>query len=445
MSFQGSPVVRIFDRSTPVPQPNNLGSTFIEPPSFPRIDMWSNTIASRGNHQPVWNYMLPDGTDTRAGDTGVYANPFGDLMTGSSGLGAVSGFEFFAVPGTTGIKFDVLPGAPAVTNGRTIVVKGNYTDAKGASRTGVYYRDLVNDSVEGTGPMVLIANSADTLIPGADVVFGSAAPPSAAGRMAVSAGFDNELAPTPGGIYLAPLSGPRPRLTPLVQIGGQVPGEPRGVVFNRLGEGLSFDGRSVAFWGAWGTGTKMLLLECPEDGNQDLTDYCELLHPNGFMAKVPVRQGIFFVGTWTGQTMVVAKAPNDFTDFLFWNFSGRVPGTGEGDDAGELATWRSAAFVASSGVSDGVIGQTSTSPSRQGGSPCSETAMWTWSTGSISGKGRAPDRWPPWWRPAWTGPRSTRPPSTTTTRTPKRPRCRCRSRRWASNATACGADCSRSP
>ena len=47
-------------------QPTPL-TTFIEPPSFPRIDMRSDTIASRGNHQPVWRYVLPDGSETRAG------------------------------------------------------------------------------------------------------------------------------------------------------------------------------------------------------------------------------------------------------------------------------------------------------------------------------------------------------------------------------------------
>ncbi|HEM47566.1 MAG TPA: hypothetical protein ENO23_11045, partial [Alphaproteobacteria bacterium] len=50
------PILRILDRSTVVPEPNNLGSTFVETPSFPRIDMDSPTIATRGNHQPVWAY-----------------------------------------------------------------------------------------------------------------------------------------------------------------------------------------------------------------------------------------------------------------------------------------------------------------------------------------------------------------------------------------------------
>ena len=58
MGGAGGPgdIVRILDRSVEVPQPNNLGQpTFIETPSFPRIDMWSDTIATRGNHQPVWS------------------------------------------------------------------------------------------------------------------------------------------------------------------------------------------------------------------------------------------------------------------------------------------------------------------------------------------------------------------------------------------------------
>jgi hypothetical protein len=123
----GTPVVKIFDRQTLVPQPNNLGTVFIEPPSFPRIDIGSNTMATRGNHQPVWRYFLEDGTETRAGTTGVYTNPFGPLITGASKLGIVPEFAFFEVPEAPGIPFDVFPGAPAVTDGATIVFKGNYT------------------------------------------------------------------------------------------------------------------------------------------------------------------------------------------------------------------------------------------------------------------------------------------------------------------------------
>ena len=56
------------------------------------------------------------------------------LITGASKLGAVTGFEYFAVPGISPptsppTMFDVFPGAPAVANQSTIVFKGNYTVA----------------------------------------------------------------------------------------------------------------------------------------------------------------------------------------------------------------------------------------------------------------------------------------------------------------------------
>ena len=351
-------VISVFDRTTVVPQPNNLGTTFVEPPSFPRIDMSSDTIASRGGHPPVWEYMLPDGSETRAGTTGIYTNPFGALITGASNVGAAPGFEFFAVPYTSSIKFDVFPGAPAVTDGGTIVFKGNHTD--GGAQTGVYYRDLTDAAIPGPGattlapaggtsPVILIADT-KTLIPGTSTLFGSTAPPSAAGRRAVFAGFDIEAAPTLGGIYQAPLSGAKPPLTALVKIGDKVPGETN-EVFDKLGEGLSFDGRFVAFWGAWGSETRALLLVCPTEGNRDRVAYCNAQHPDGFATTVPANQGIFVHDTWLRVTYAVAKTADDFDDFVYWNFSGRVPGTGGSeDDDGEPARWRSASFVAVSGL-----------------------------------------------------------------------------------------------
>ena len=198
---------------------------------------------------------------------------------------------------------------------------------------------------------MLIANNKDTPIPGSDMVFGSTAPPSAAGREAVFAGFDDEDDPSLGGIYLAPLA-PTPPLTPLVRIGDRVPGERKGDVFNRLGEGVSFDGRFVAFWGAWGTETRDLVLQCPEDGNAEVIAFCNETYPNGFEATVPVHQGIFVHDRATRQTHAVAKAPDDYSDFLYWNFSGRVP---DSEEEGEPARWRSAAFVAVSGLVDGTL------------------------------------------------------------------------------------------
>ncbi|HEY0720416.1 MAG TPA: hypothetical protein VGE50_04085 [Gammaproteobacteria bacterium] len=357
------PVVQILDRATQVPQPNNLATVFHEPPSFPRIDSDSATLATRGNHPPVWRYFLGDGSETRAGTTGIYTNPFGPLVNGVCKLGGVADFSFFQVPEAPGTFFDVFPGAPAVTDGATLVFKGNYTVGQ-VGKTGVYYRDLVDEPLPipgdelapaaGTHPVILIANNTDSLIPGTSTRFGSTAPPSAAGRLAVFSGFDNEEHPTLGGIYLAPLNGTtKPPLTTLVSIGGQVPGEKRGVGFTRLGEGLSFDGRFVAFWGAWGTASKTLRLQCPSEGNAERIAFCQMYF-NNFEVQVPLHQGIFVHDIRKKQTLVVAKTPSDFDDFLFWNFSGHVPGSSEGDD-GEPARWRASAFAAVSGRVDGQL------------------------------------------------------------------------------------------
>lgn len=360
------PVIKILDRETLVPPPNNLDTVFHEPPSFPRIDIDSNTIATRGNHQPVWQYLLEDDSETRAGTSGIYSNPYGPLITGASKLGAVQEFSFFEVPEQPGLFFDVFPGAPAVTDGSIIVFKGNYT-VDGVGKTGVYYRELTNVPLSGPGgtslepgggilPVVLLANSTDTLIPGTDTVFGSTAPPSAANGMAVFAGFDNEDNPSLGGIYLAPLNGAQPELTPLVSIGGQVPGENRRARFNKLGEGLAFDGRFVAFWGAWGTATKTVNLQCSHEGNAARVAFCHAQHPDpgGYPVQVPVHQGIFVHDIRTGRTHTVTKTTDYFDDFLYWNFSGHVPGSDEEGD-GEPARWRSSAFVAVSGMVDGSL------------------------------------------------------------------------------------------
>ncbi|HSE13099.1 MAG TPA: hypothetical protein VLB69_10740 [Rudaea sp.] len=358
------PVIRILERGSPVSQPNNLGTVFHEPPSFPRIDIASPTIVTRGNHQPVWDTAVNGGIEEQLGTNGVYANPFGPLVTGASKLGAVSDFFFFQVPESPGTYFDVFPGAPAVTDGSVIVFKGNYTIGL-VGKTGVYYRNLMDAPIPyadgalltpaaGTLPVVLIANNTDTLVPGTQTVFGSTAPPSAANHMAVFAGFDNEDAPTLGGIYLAPLNGSQPPLATLVGIGQQVPGENPDARFNRLGEGVSFDGRFVAFWGAWGTAMRTLVLQCPLEGNAQRVAYCQEQFPDGASVQVPVQQGIFVVDIETQEIRPLAKTPADYDDFLYWNFSGHVPGSTEEED-GEPARWRSAAFVAVSGAVHGKL------------------------------------------------------------------------------------------
>ena len=92
------------------------------------------------------------------GTTGVYvnldaANPSSPLVTGASLLGAVPDFsDIFAVPGVDpATRFDVFPGAPAITDAGVIAFKGNYSVDDPASddpevtigKTGVFYRPVV--------------------------------------------------------------------------------------------------------------------------------------------------------------------------------------------------------------------------------------------------------------------------------------------------------------
>lgn len=402
MNARNAAITTIAGGDTAVPYPNNIlyppddePTSFIEFPSIPRIGIHSSAVATRGNHQPAWQYELPDGSETRAGTTGIYVNldstnQDSDLLTGASKLGAVNPFQFFAVPGVASlIPFDVFPGSPAITDDRIIAFKGNYTD--GDARTGVFHRALNDAEMGGTANYVTLIANADTAIPNpgncaSGTTFGSTAPPSAAIEQrgvnrAVFVGLDNEESPTCGGIYMAPLA-PAPSLTTLVGLDSDVPGEPAGTTFTRLGEGLSYDGRFVGFWAAWGEQTKTLRLYCPTEGNRDRRDFCN--HAGDYddetgsypgdensicdddsdatdrcyqEKEIPVNQGIFVHDTRTGDTHRIAAATDDFDDFVYWVYSGRVPGTGEGggeegdgsEDDGEPARWRSSAFVAVSG------------------------------------------------------------------------------------------------
>jgi hypothetical protein len=370
MGQADSDIVRVLDRKTLVPGPNNLGTTFVETPSFPRIDMHSNMIATRGNHQPVYNYYLDDGSETRAGTTGIYTNPYGDLMMGIAKLGHVPGFGFLGVPEQGDVTFEVFPGAPSIASGNIIAFKGNYS-GDGTEKTGVYFRHVLPEPAERMNPAILIANT-DTLIPGTQTFFGSTAPPNAADRKVVFAGFDDEQNPNLGGIYLAPLQY-MPRLTTLVSIHQDVPGDIDGR-FNALGEGIAFDGRFVGFWGAWGDETRSLKLYCPTEGNKDRRAYCnkalfcegtgELKGDPGSICddtgcfqerEVPVNQGIFVHDTRTKRTHLLAKTGEEFDDFLFWNYAGKAPCTGGGhhgggeeggEEDGESVRWRSSAYLA---------------------------------------------------------------------------------------------------
>ena len=333
--------------NTLVPAPNNNNATFNEFPSIPRVDLASSLIATRGQSAPVWTYTDSSGASTRVGTSGLYATLPTGLTTGIGILGNVPEFAYMQVPNasTTGIKFDQFPGTPSVSDKKYLVFKGNYTDT--TSKTGVYYRDL---SVSGS-PVRMIADS-NTAIPGSATKFGSTAPPSAANGNVVFLGLDNEETPTMGGIYLAPIA-QTPTLSPLVKIGDSIPknlDSTLAATFTQISEGLAFDGRYVAFWGAWGTSTHALTLTCPKDGNAALRAACLAAYPTGSTTKdVPNYQGIFVVDSTTKTVLMVAKA--DFTDtssvfngFTYWTYSGST----EGGDA-EPPRWRSSAFTAVDG------------------------------------------------------------------------------------------------
>ena len=55
------------------------------------------------------------------------------------------------------------------------------------------------------------------------------------------------------------------------------------------------------------------------------------------------------------RTRMVASTLQGFDDFLFWNFSGALPGVGDSHESGEDARWRSATFAAASGLVDGSL------------------------------------------------------------------------------------------
>ncbi len=369
MGVPAAPISVVAAVGAEVPQPNNTPSggggsglaAFNEFPSFPRIDVGSRMIATRAQTQPTWTYLLPDGSESRVGTAGVYATVDGALNTATCLLGnvrdAATGelvFPWWQVPGTAaGTRFDQFPGAASPCDSEFVVFKGNWTDVAAATgRTGVYYRSTT--AADGAASVVRIADSLMP-IPGQaglnKVPFGSTAPPSAAFGHAVFLGLDSEESPTMGGIYLAALM-PDPPLAPVALLGDQVPGESAGTVFNRMGEALSFDGRWVGFWAAWGTETRSITLQCPTDGQEDILQYCTEHYPEGFMVDVPVHQGFFVADIQTGEVHTLAKTGAGIDDMMYWNFSGSPPGSGSGDEGGEQEPprWRSATFVAINGL-----------------------------------------------------------------------------------------------
>jgi hypothetical protein len=376
------PLYMVFRRSGAVPQPNNTTTgkggelaTFNEFPSVPRIDAGSDTIATRGQSTPVWTYLDDKtGTETRTGTAGIYVTSShgmpaaGASMLGDVYEGGIQTFPYFQVPVhgavPAGTGFDQFPGSPAVTERTTIVFKGNFS-VGGVGKTGVFYRDFA--AKRGAASVEVIASSF-TKIPGSQTNFGSTAPPSAGGKYTVFAGYDNEQAPTKGGIYRARLGNKPIVLETVVKIGDPVPGELNGETFDRFGEAISVssNGRHVLFWGGWGDPgpdgekTRDIPLACPAEGNADMRAYCATVTPEGTTGQVPKYQGFFLRDMQSGTTTVIAKTGDvvdgrTIEDFVYWNFSGRVPGKGHGgeediEETLELARWRSTSFGAVSGT-----------------------------------------------------------------------------------------------
>jgi hypothetical protein len=68
-----------------------------------------------------------------------------------------------------------------------------------------------------------------------------------------------------------------------------------------------------------------------------------------------VNQGIFVVDTTNGVVSRIARTGENFSDFVYWTFSGKPPGVGGSDESdGEVPRWRSSAFSA---VSQGLKGE----------------------------------------------------------------------------------------
>lgn len=381
MSVANAPVTTIASNKVPfdvVPAPNNITNpgpaTFNEFPAFPRIDARSSMVAFRGQSTPAFEYQTgvnPDETPltTRGGTSGVYTNPSGPLITGASLLGNVNNtvyssnpdLRYFQVPGATpGTRFDQFPGSPTAT-GNTVAFKGNWTDSSGVGQTGIYYRDVL--AAGGRSPVYKIASSGDAILDnngnpvldgaGNAAKFGSTAPPSASDGRVVFTGLDNEDAPTAGGIFLASLADPLHKLKSLVSIGVTSVGDALGSAFKTVGEGLSFDGKNVGFWGSWGDTSRAVTVKCSTDGNAAIKAACLAQDTNGTVGDgiydftVPEHQGIFMADTETGVISMMAQTGSQFADFLFWTFSGAPSDSGgDGTDDREPPRWRSSAFVA---------------------------------------------------------------------------------------------------
>jgi hypothetical protein len=154
-------------------------------------------------------------------------------------------------------------------------------------------------------------------------------------------------------------------LETVVKIGDPVP-EADDQTFTRFGEAISIssNGRHVLFWGGWGE-DRFVPLVCPDEGSEAMRAACDAAtnddteEGDDTMGKVPEFQGFFLRDMQSGTTTAIAMTGDvvdgrTIEDFVYWNFSGRVPGKGHGgeedpEETLELARWRSTSFGAVSG------------------------------------------------------------------------------------------------
>ena len=213
-------------------------------------------------------------------------------------LGDVAGFEYFKVPIADvplGTGFDQFPGSPAVTERNTIVFKGNFA-VRGAGKTGVFYRDIAaNRGVRRSKSSRVRTRRFPVTVPG------TAARSRSARRAAQRGGqdrgvcrLDDEGGPTAAASTGRSSASKPITLEKVVGVDDQVPGEVN-QRFKTFGEAISLssNGRSVLFWGTWGTETREVTLTCPAEGNVDLRTYCKQVTGNGLKVFVPVNQGFF--------------------------------------------------------------------------------------------------------------------------------------------------------
>lgn len=328
---------KLVDITTFVPQPtntlyNNAGPKFGTFPSTPYIDASSSFVGFTATHPAI--VYLPAGG--RGGDKGLYGNPGGTLVTGVAAItsaleadGSTTDYSYFQVPDMpAGTAFGAFPIAPAAVGGNTLVFKGDYLDGTIAG-TGIYYR-----TIGGTSAVGLIASTHSTLMPDNTVRFAYIGAPTAVGTSTVFVGYNRRTAPTAGGIYLASQISNAPALTPLVTIGTPVPGQAETDLFTQFGDNVSFDGRNVAFWGAWGTETTTKHLTCTDNADPSLSAYCLTVFPNGYDAEVPLHQGLFVYDTTQKTLTAIAATGGGFADFAYYMFAGIPPEVPEGTTGG---------------------------------------------------------------------------------------------------------------